>query len=224
MADSPAWMTYPALANLRAWWDDGVPTSEIGRRLGVSKNCIVSKSHQMKMEPRPSPLIRRVCDWTEDEITQLQALRRTTATWVMIAETLGKTVDSTRSKDRALQAADIRRNAANVPRPSLAPALTSEVPEIEAPLPPIPAPIPRIAKRPVFIQPVRPVVIQEPCYIGKVEPCCWVTTEGGKGKPWLYCDVDSVPGKPYCPTHTKRAYQPKRADAVHAQHAAMGGD
>jgi GcrA cell cycle regulator len=222
MADGPSWMTDSALANLRAWWNEGVSAAEIGRRLGVTKNCIVSKSHQMKLEPRRSPIIRRVCDWTEDEITQLQALRKTTATWVMIAGTLGKTVDATRSKDRALQAADIRRNAANAPRPSLVPRLTSEVPEIEAPLPPIPAPIPRIVPRPVFTQPVRPVEPVVERYIGKSEPCCWPIGVP-KTATFRFCDDQSLPGKPYCGEHAKLAFQPRRdrEDAVYAQH---GGD
>lgn len=54
-----------------------------------------------------------------------------------------------------------------------------------------------------------------------VEPCCWVTTVGGRGKPWLYCDTDSVPGKPYCVDHQRDAHviNKKPAEAL-----AIGGE
>ncbi len=42
---------------LRTLWDEGVSTSEIGRRLGVSGNAVVGKSHRLGLEPRGSPLL-----------------------------------------------------------------------------------------------------------------------------------------------------------------------
>lgn len=44
------------LAGLRRDWDDGVPTAEIGRRLGVSKNAICGKKRRLDLPNRPSPL------------------------------------------------------------------------------------------------------------------------------------------------------------------------
>lgn len=37
-------------------WNAGHPTAEIGRRLGVGKNAVVSKVHRIGLVPRPSPL------------------------------------------------------------------------------------------------------------------------------------------------------------------------
>lgn len=49
-----------AIARLRAMWDEGLTTAEIGRRLGVTKNAVVGKSHRLLLPPRPSPIRRAV--------------------------------------------------------------------------------------------------------------------------------------------------------------------
>jgi GcrA cell cycle regulator len=46
------------IGRLRVLWTEGHSTTEIGRRLGVSKNAVVGKSHRLKLEPRPSPIRR----------------------------------------------------------------------------------------------------------------------------------------------------------------------
>jgi len=45
-----------AIALLRALWAEGHSASEIGRRMGVSKNAVVGKSHRLCLPPRPSPI------------------------------------------------------------------------------------------------------------------------------------------------------------------------
>lgn len=50
-----------AIARLRALWDEGHSTAEIGRRMGVTKNAIVGKAHRLELPARPSP-IRRPTD------------------------------------------------------------------------------------------------------------------------------------------------------------------
>lgn len=47
-----------AIARLRALWDEGHSTAEIGRRMGVSKNAVVGKAHRLALPPRPSPIRR----------------------------------------------------------------------------------------------------------------------------------------------------------------------
>jgi GcrA cell cycle regulator len=47
-----------ALTRLRALWDEGHSTAEIGRRLGVSKNAVVGKAHRLDLPARPSPIRR----------------------------------------------------------------------------------------------------------------------------------------------------------------------
>ena len=43
---------------LRALWDEGHSTAEIGRRLGVTKNAVVGKAHRLNLPARPSPIRR----------------------------------------------------------------------------------------------------------------------------------------------------------------------
>ena len=50
--------TDEAIARLRALWDEGHSTAEIGRRLGISKNAVVGKAHRLNLPPRPSPIRR----------------------------------------------------------------------------------------------------------------------------------------------------------------------
>ena len=57
MADNIGW-TDDAIARLRALWDEGHATAEIGRRMGISKNAVVGKAHRLKLSARPSPITR----------------------------------------------------------------------------------------------------------------------------------------------------------------------
>src|SRR5277367_81445 len=47
-----------AIRRLRQLWTEGHSTSEIGRRLGVSKNAVVGKAHRLDLPGRPSPIRR----------------------------------------------------------------------------------------------------------------------------------------------------------------------
>jgi GcrA cell cycle regulator len=44
------------VSRLRSLWDEGHSTSEIGRRLGVSKNAVIGKARRLKLSRRPSPI------------------------------------------------------------------------------------------------------------------------------------------------------------------------
>jgi GcrA cell cycle regulator len=45
---------------LIALWEEGLPTSEIGRRLGVTKNAVVGKVHRLGLKKRQSPIRQSV--------------------------------------------------------------------------------------------------------------------------------------------------------------------
>lgn len=45
------------IALLRALWQAGVATAEIGRRLGRNKNSVIGKAHRIGLIPRPSPIV-----------------------------------------------------------------------------------------------------------------------------------------------------------------------
>ncbi len=46
------------VARLRELWDEGLPTSQIGKLLDFTKNAVVGKAHRIGLERRPSPIKR----------------------------------------------------------------------------------------------------------------------------------------------------------------------
>ena len=46
------------IASLENLWNDGLTTTEIGRRLGMSKNAVIGKAHRLGLSGRPSPIRR----------------------------------------------------------------------------------------------------------------------------------------------------------------------
>ena len=50
-----AW-TDKKIEKLKVLWDKGVPTAEIGKKLGFSKNAIVGKVHRLGLSNRNSPI------------------------------------------------------------------------------------------------------------------------------------------------------------------------
>lgn len=107
------------ILRLRELWAEGHSTSEIGRRLGVSKNAIVGKAHRIELEARPSPARR------EPE-SRLEPLR---------SDTLPPLAST--SKADEVQA----------PAVATPPVLTEPpvAPPPPAPRPVTPAPLPRLA-------------------------------------------------------------------------------
>lgn len=47
--------TPDTITHLRALWEEGHSTAEIGRRLGVSKYAVTGKVHRIGLPARPSP-------------------------------------------------------------------------------------------------------------------------------------------------------------------------
>lgn len=50
--------TEETIARLRALWQQGLSTAEIGRQLSVTKNAVVGKAHRLGLQARPSPIRR----------------------------------------------------------------------------------------------------------------------------------------------------------------------
>lgn len=57
MSGNTDW-TGDTVARLRVLWDEGHSTAEIGRRMGVTKNAVIGKSHRLELPVRPSPIRR----------------------------------------------------------------------------------------------------------------------------------------------------------------------
>lgn len=41
------------IAKLRRLWEEGLPTAEIGRRLGITKNAVIGKAWRLDLPPAP---------------------------------------------------------------------------------------------------------------------------------------------------------------------------
>ena len=52
--------TEEKVSQLRELWDQGLPTSQIGKILDFSKNAVVGKAHRIGLERRPSPIKRSI--------------------------------------------------------------------------------------------------------------------------------------------------------------------
>ena len=46
------------VSKLRELWDQDLPTAQIGKLLGFTKNAVVGKAHRIGLERRPSPIRR----------------------------------------------------------------------------------------------------------------------------------------------------------------------
>tara|TARA_B100001123_G_C15029735_1_gene914904 strand:+ start:291 stop:761 length:471 start_codon:yes stop_codon:yes gene_type:complete len=46
------------ISRLKELWDQGLPTAQIGKLLGFTKNAVVGKAHRIGLERRPSPIRR----------------------------------------------------------------------------------------------------------------------------------------------------------------------
>ena len=46
------------VARLKELWDQGLPTAQIGKLLGFTKNAVVGKAHRIGLERRSSPIRR----------------------------------------------------------------------------------------------------------------------------------------------------------------------
>ena len=46
------------VSKLRELWDQGLPTAQIGKLIGFTKNAVVGKAHRIGLERRPSPIRR----------------------------------------------------------------------------------------------------------------------------------------------------------------------
>tara|TARA_B100001123_G_C15244845_1_gene1000492 strand:- start:135 stop:614 length:480 start_codon:yes stop_codon:yes gene_type:complete len=46
------------VSRLKDLWDQGLPTAQIGKLLGFTKNAVVGKAHRIGLERRPSPIRR----------------------------------------------------------------------------------------------------------------------------------------------------------------------
>jgi GcrA cell cycle regulator len=164
------------IQRLRVFWEEGLSTAEIGRRLGMSKNAVVGKAHRLDLPARPSP-IRRGGSGTPRP--KRPSVRRPP----VAGPTLPPLACLGEGETAALRR---RQTISRTPAPSLSQG-SGPVPAAR-----VVTPAPR----------VQPAV---PRPYGRVITCCWPIGEPGTPS-FRFCDEPSVPGKPYCEEHAELAY------------------
>ena len=76
--------TEERIALLTQLWTEGIATSEIGRRLDVTKNAVVGKVHRLGLPKRQSPIQRKPAakkKAPEPEVVTLDKLRPGMCAW-----------------------------------------------------------------------------------------------------------------------------------------------
>ena len=215
--------TEEVIGSLRAFWSEGLPTAEIGRRLGLSKNAVIGKAHRLDLPARPSPIRRPA------ELAAAAPRRRSAAIALPPASVLGGAPEpapdrapdrvpelvSDRARDQAMKPAGspaIGQRPTEPPRPAAAHASAS-------PSGGAPSGVSQAAAAAAVAAPsaaaqggARPAVRMRPVEVSHPAPrsarltaCCWPIGDPGT-KDFRFCDAASVPGKPYCAEHAQVAY------------------
>ena len=58
MAEETSW-TEERLEMLKALWEEGLSISQIGERLGVTRNAVAGKAHRLNLRKRQSPIAKK---------------------------------------------------------------------------------------------------------------------------------------------------------------------
>jgi GcrA cell cycle regulator len=194
------------ITRLRKLWYEGLPTAEIGRLLGVSKNAVVGKAHRLDLPARPSPIRR---DDTADDPYGKQrdgTANRMARRHLLVHGTLPplptivptapaprpEPVTACQAKDASQQATDRRPRGAD-----------RRVGRAGAAQPPHQKPA---ATPPPESAPLKPV------YVRPLPSCCWPLGEL-RTKSFRFCGDACVDyGKPYCADHARLARAKRRSE------------
>ncbi len=200
--------TDAVILSLRALWDEGLSTAEIGRRLGVTKNAVVGKAHRLVLPARPSPI------------------RRSAPVAVAARRATGPTLPSMERPDAAerpaepVVAAAVAQADAGAREVAAAPPVVQAAPvEVVAAAQPVEADDEDVAGPAVRPAAVRAVPSLRPVASPRrlrVVACCWPIGEPGT-RSFRFCDAESMAGKPYCDSHAQLAYvkvRDRREDAA----------
>ena len=74
MAEETSW-TEERLEMLKALWEEGLSISQIGERLGVTRNAVAGKAHRPNLRKRQSPIAKKPKKAVEPETPKDLPLR-----------------------------------------------------------------------------------------------------------------------------------------------------
>jgi GcrA cell cycle regulator len=215
-------MTAEALGNLRIWWGV-VGSTEIGRRLGTSKNAIVSKAHHLGLPLLPSR-IKQGPEWLE-----MRARAAQLAADGLSAKEVAASTGICRETARLIVRQTPVRAGAFFPFVAMKPVAVAPKPIPVKPPPVVAAPAP------VAVRPESPMINPEdwppPTWTPRVVAsasrgeCCWPIGHP-RSREFRFCGDPAEPKRPYCAVHVRIGYvrmQPRATGGLDAARVATGG-
>lgn len=214
------------IRDLRVLWASGLPTAEIGEKLGYSKNAICGKAHRLDLDARPSPIniggraaiaALRAPKTPKVTLPPLVSAEPPPVVELILIELIQavatvpdpRPVLSKEERDRQiLLHGDLSSNrcakVVGVTR-DIVRAVRAKQRRDEFKI----VPTDVLTERP---DPPKPVIIApppvqvQPCRLPTLS-CCWPTgTRTSVLSTFGCCGDRAVPGKPYCEEHAKLAY------------------
>lgn len=178
--------TEETIQRLRALWQEGHSTAEIGRRMGISKNAVVGKAHRLELPARPSPIRRQSTPRPPRPATPRPA--------------------AVKPAPRPAVAPVAERPA---PRPQPASSASNVVTMLRAPAAPAENRAPAEPRRADPFDPgpraEERAEARAERSVRRLTSCCWPLGEPGT-RSFRFCGCETVPGKPYCLEHAQLAY------------------
>ena len=108
-------------AQLTADWDAGLTTSEIGERMGISKNSVIGRAHRLRLPSRGSPInLAASQSWTEVDDATLCAIYGGFLTTAEIGARMGRTTHAIAYRAKFLGLVAGRRAKQTRPRQTIA--------------------------------------------------------------------------------------------------------
>lgn len=206
--------TDAVILSLRALWDEGLSTAEIGRRLGVTKNAVVGKAHRLVLPARPSPIRRGVAS----AVAPRRATGPTLPSMELpdVALPAGERVADHECSAAVVRSMDVVAAQAVVPVAQVTVAPAPVVQAMVVPAREEPKLVAATAPRPAAAR-ATPALrsVAAPRRL-RVVACCWPIGEPGT-RSFRFCDAESMAGKPYCESHAQLAYvkvRDRRDDAA----------
>lgn len=207
-----AW-TEEMVEELKKLWAEGVTTSAIGKRLGISKNSIVGKVHRLGLEGRPSPIKKSDETSNKKESSSTKTTKKTTEKAPKLAKSDSKRTSKSENKKATLE------NSAKQEAPSV--EVLTQTEQSDKPTPkkikpqisPKPEPVIEPSIEEEDIKLIKSLEVkQETIYHGNVSlteldnhTCRWPIGDP-KDPDFHFCGHKVKTGQTYCEEHSAIAY------------------
>lgn len=188
--------TEDTIQRLRALWQEGHSTAEIGRRMGISKNAVVGKAHRLELPARPSPIRRESAPRAPRPVAPRPVVVRP-APRVPAPPAAERTVSQPAAAPAgnvvSMLRAAVRPDEERTVQPRRADPFTAAPKVAEGAAE-------RVGERTDSRSESRAERSAR-----RLTSCSWPLGDPGT-KSFRFCGCETVPGKPYCLEHAQLAY------------------